>query len=62
MLYTQTVEKLQALRLGYKVCEVPVKKIYPDISAYGRYTKIRPVVDWIGNLRPIVYLSLGIKK
>jgi dolichol-phosphate mannosyltransferase len=54
--------QLQAIRLGYKVCEVPVRKIYPDLSAYSRYTKIRPVVDWLGNLRPIVYLTLGIKK
>ncbi|MDD5657125.1 MAG: glycosyltransferase family 2 protein [Elusimicrobia bacterium] len=54
--------QLQALRLGYKVCEVPVRKIYPDISAYERYTKVRPVVDWLGNLRPIAYLTLGIKK
>lgn len=54
--------QLQAIRLGYKVCEVPVTKIYPDISRYARYTKIRPVVDWLGNLRPILYLTLGIKK
>jgi len=54
--------QLQAIRLGYKVCEVPVRKIYPDLSRYSRYTKIRPVVDWIGNLRPICYLTLGIKE
>lgn len=53
--------QLQAIRLGFKVCEVPVTKIYPDISQYSRYTKIRPVVDWLGNLRPIIYLTLGIK-
>ncbi|MBI5630311.1 MAG: glycosyltransferase family 2 protein [Elusimicrobia bacterium] len=53
--------QLKALFLGYKVCEVPVTKIYPDLSAYRRYTKIRPVVDWIGNLRPIVYLTFDIK-
>jgi dolichol-phosphate mannosyltransferase len=53
--------QLQAIRLGFKVCEVPVTKIYPDISAYRRYTKIRPVVDWIRFLRPLVYLTLGIK-
>jgi len=41
---------------------VPVTKIYPDLSSYGAYTKIRPVVDWLGNLRPIVYLTLGIAK
>ncbi|MBI4678726.1 MAG: glycosyltransferase family 2 protein [Elusimicrobia bacterium] len=54
--------QLQAIRLGYKVCEVPVRKTYPDISSYGRYTKIRPVTDWIRNLRPILFLTLGIKK
>lgn len=54
--------QLQAIRLGYKVCEVPVTKIYPDIKNYWNYTKIRPVTDWLGNLRPIVYLTLGLKK
>jgi dolichol-phosphate mannosyltransferase len=53
--------QLQALRLGFKVCEVPVTKIYPNITEYKQYTKIRPVIDWLGNLRPIVYLTLGIK-
>ena len=53
--------QLQALRLGFKFCEVPVTKIYPDLSRYDRYTKIRPVTDWFGNLRPIIYLTLGIK-
>lgn len=54
--------QLQALRLGFKFCEVPVTKIYPNITQYSSYTKIRPVVDWLGNLRPILYLTLGIKK
>lgn len=54
--------QLQAIRLAYKVCEVPVTKIYPDIKNYWNYTKIRPVVDWLGNLRPIFYLTLGIKQ
>lgn len=54
--------QLQAIRLGFKVCEVPVTKIYPNIKDYHQYTKIRPVVDWVGNLRPIVYLTLGIRK
>lgn len=54
--------QLQALRLGFKVCEVPVTKIYPDITQYNNYTKIRPIVDWFGNLRPILYLTLGIKR
>jgi len=53
--------QLKALMLGFKVEEVPVTKIYPDLSAYKNYTKIRPVTDWLRNLRPIFYLTLGIK-
>ncbi|MBI3564661.1 MAG: glycosyltransferase family 2 protein [Elusimicrobia bacterium] len=53
--------QLKALMLGFKVAEVPVRKIYPDLSAYKNYTKIRPVYDWLRNLRPIFYLTLGIK-
>lgn len=54
--------QLQAIRLGFKVREVPVTKIYPNITDYHQYTKVRPVVDWLGNLRPILYLTLGIRK
>ncbi|NNN06523.1 MAG: glycosyltransferase family 2 protein [Elusimicrobia bacterium] len=53
--------QLKALMLGFQFEEVPVTKIYPDLSAYKNYTKIRPVTDWIRNLRPIFYLTLGIK-
>lgn len=54
--------QLKALMLGFKVEEVPVTKIYPDYRVYKNYTKIKPVYDWIRNLRPIFYLTLGIKK
>ena len=53
--------QLKALLLGFKVEEVPVRKIYPDLSSYANYTKIKPVYDWLRNLRPILYLTLGIK-
>jgi dolichol-phosphate mannosyltransferase len=53
--------QLKALMLGFKFEEVAVTKIYPDLSAYKNYTKIRPVYDWLRNLRPIFYLTLGIK-
>ena len=51
---------LKAIRLGYRHCEVPVTKIYPvgNIS----YTKMRPITDWWGILRPVVYVALGVKK
>jgi dolichol-phosphate mannosyltransferase len=51
---------LKAIRLGYRHCEVPVTKMYPDHSL--GYTKMRPFVDWWGILRPVVYLGLGLKK
>ena len=53
--------QLKALKLGFKVEEVPVRKIYPDLSAYRNYTKIKPVYDWFRNLRPIFYLSFGLR-
>ncbi len=48
------------IKLGYKVREVPVTKIYPP-KALG-YTKMRPITGWWSILRPIFLLGLGIKK
>lgn len=49
----------QAVRLGYRVCEVPVTKIYP---ARGLpHTKMKPVVGWWQMLRPIFYLGLRLR-
>lgn len=50
----------KAIRLGYKVKEVPVTKIYPP-KKLG-YTKMSPIVGWWSILKPIFYLGLGIKK
>ena len=50
----------QAIKLGYKVKEVPVTKIYP--SKQEGYTKMRPFFGWWSILRPLVYLGLRIKK
>lgn len=51
---------LRAIRMGYRVVEVPVTKIYPPRSL-GQ-TKMRPIVDWWSILRPLVYLGLGFRK
>ena len=51
---------LKAIRLGYKVKEVPVSKVYPP-KELG-YTKMKPLVGWWSILRPLVYLGLGIKR
>ncbi len=48
----------KVITLGYKFKEVPVSKIYP---LSGKYTKIRPFIDWWRILRPLIYLKLGIK-
>ncbi len=48
------------IRLGYKVREAPVTKIYPP-KELG-YTKMRPLIGWWSILRPIFLLGLGIKK
>ena len=50
----------KVIRLGYKVKEVPVTKIYPP-KALG-YTKMKPFIGWWSILRPLVYLGLGIKE
>lgn len=49
----------KTITLGYRHAEVPVSKIYPP-RAEG-YTKMRPITGWWSMLRPIVYLTLGLK-
>ncbi|MBF0254371.1 MAG: glycosyltransferase family 2 protein [Candidatus Omnitrophica bacterium] len=48
------------IRLGYRVREVPVTKIYPP-KALG-YTKMAPITGWWSILRPLFLLGFGIKK
>ena len=50
----------KAIRLGYRHCEVPVTKKYPDRKL--GYTKMRPITGWWSILRPVIYLGLGLKK
>jgi dolichol-phosphate mannosyltransferase len=47
------------ITLGYRVCEVPVSKTYPDRR--GNYSKIRPVVDWWRMVRPVLLLALHLR-
>lgn len=48
------------IKLGYKVKEVPVTKIYPP--AKEGYTKMKPFSGWWSILRPLFFLAFGIKK
>ncbi|MBF0300884.1 MAG: glycosyltransferase family 2 protein [Oligoflexia bacterium] len=50
----------KAIKLGYKIKEVPVTKIYP--SKKLGYTKMRPITGWWSIMRPLILLGLGIKK
>jgi len=47
------------ITLGYRVCEVPVSKTYPQRKA--NYSKIRPIVDWWHMVRPVVLLALHLR-
>jgi len=51
---------LRAIRLGYRVVEVPVTKVYPP-KAVGQ-TKMKPLIGWWSILRPVVYGGLGLKR
>lgn len=51
---------VQAIRLGYRVAEVPVTKIYP--SSRNGYTKMKPWGGWWNHFKPIPLVTLGIKK
>lgn len=50
----------QAIRLGYRVVEVPVHKTYPP-KALGQ-TKMKPITGWWSILRPLVLLGLGLRR
>lgn len=51
---------LMAVRVGARVEEVPVSKIYPP-KELGQ-TKMKPVVGWWSILRPLVYVPLRLRR
>jgi dolichol-phosphate mannosyltransferase len=51
----------QAIRRGLRVCEVPVTKYYPSDRAVG-YTKMRAILDWWRISRPMVLLTLRLRR
>lgn len=50
----------KTIRLGYRHCEVPVSKIYPPKNL--GYTKMKPFSGWWSILRPLVYLTFGLRR
>jgi len=51
----------QAIRRGYRVCEVAVTKFYPRDRQVG-YTKMRAWRDWWRISRPMLLLTLGLRR
>jgi len=58
----ETYLHYQVLRFGLPAVEVGVSKTYPPPVKRGKYSHIRPVLDWWKILRPIPLLLLGIRK
>lgn len=52
----------KVLTLGYRVVEVPVSKRYPAPGLRRKYSHIRPVIDWWSILRPLLLLSLRLRR
>jgi dolichol-phosphate mannosyltransferase len=50
----------KAVKLGYRVVEIPVTKTYPP-KHLGQ-TKMKPVTGWWSILRPLVLFGLGLKR
>lgn len=50
----------KAIRLGFKVKETPVTKIYPPHTL--GYTKMKPITGWWSILRPLFFLGLRLRK
>lgn len=44
-----------AIRLGYRVVEVPVSKTYPPHEL--GYTKMKPITDWWRIIRPLLFFA-----
>ena len=51
----------KTIRMGYRVGEVPVSKIYPASSEKG-YTKMKPFLDWWRHFRPTLLLACRVKR
>ncbi|MFX1504339.1 MAG: glycosyltransferase family 2 protein, partial [Promethearchaeota archaeon] len=50
----------KVIKLGYKIKEVPVSKIYPP-KELG-YTKMKPITGWWSIFKPLILLALGLRK
>ena len=53
---------IKVIMLNYKIKEVPVTKLYPQVKSYKAYTKVKPFSGWWKRIKPLLYLKLRIKQ
>lgn len=58
----ETYLHYKVLRSHRPATEVGVSKTYPPKEGRGKYSHIRPIIDWWKILRPLPLLVLGIRK
>jgi len=58
----ETYLHYKVLKLGFRLKEVPVSKIYPSNRRKIKYSHIRPFIDWWSILNPLFFLSLNLKR
>jgi dolichol-phosphate mannosyltransferase len=58
----ETYLHYKVLKSHHPAVEVGVSKTYPPKQGRGKYSHIRPIIDWWKILRPLPLIVLGIKK
>ena len=58
----ETYLHYKVLKSHHPAAEVGVSKTYPPKTGRGKYSHIRPIIDWWKILRPLPLIVLGIKK
>jgi len=53
---------IKVIKLGYRIKEIPITKIYPQNASYNQYTKVKPFSGWLERIKPLFYLTIGFKK
>lgn len=53
---------IRVIQSGHRVMEVPVTKYYPQGVSYSKYTKVKPIIGWFVRLKPLVLLTLRLRR
>lgn len=52
----------KAIRMGTRVCEIPVSRVYPQNTRGSSFTKIAPGIGWYEMLKPLFCLLFRLYK